>query len=51
MEELRGQVALAWSPAMMNYGMREFGIQGSNGYYLAFTAPARNAEVPNAQTW
>jgi catechol 2,3-dioxygenase-like lactoylglutathione lyase family enzyme len=38
--ELRGKVAFAWGPEVMEYGMREFGVQDPNGYYLAFTGPA-----------
>jgi len=38
--ELRGKVAFAWGPEVMKYGMREFGVQDPNGYYLAFTEPA-----------
>ena len=39
-EELRGSVEFAWGPEVMNYGMREFGVQDPNGYCLAFTEPA-----------
>ena len=39
-DELRGKVELAWGPEVMEYGMREFGVQDPNGYYLAFTEPA-----------
>jgi catechol 2,3-dioxygenase-like lactoylglutathione lyase family enzyme len=39
-DELRGKVEFAWGPEVMEYGMREFGIQDPNGYYLAFTEPA-----------
>ncbi len=39
-EELRGKVAFAWGPEVMDYGMREFAVQDPNGYYLAFTEPA-----------
>ncbi len=38
-EELRGKVDFAWGPEVMDYGMREFGIQDPNGYYLAFAEP------------
>ena len=38
--ELRGKVEFAWGPEVMEYGMREFGVQDPNGYYLAFTEPA-----------
>lgn len=38
-EELRGKLDFAWGPAVMPYGMREFGIQDPNGCYLAFTEP------------
>ena len=37
--ELRDRVAFAWGPEEMDYGMREFGLQDPNGYYLAFTEP------------
>lgn len=40
MEELRGKIDFAWGPEVMEYGMREFGVQDPNGYYLAFTEPA-----------
>lgn len=36
----RGKVEFAWGPEVMAYGMREFGVQDPNGYYLAFTEPA-----------
>lgn len=39
-EEFRGKVEFAWGPEVMDYGMREFGIQDPNGYYLAFAEPA-----------
>lgn len=39
-DELRGHVAFAWGPEVMDYGMREFGVQDPNGYWLAFTEPA-----------
>lgn len=39
-EELRGKIEFAWGPEVMEYGMREFGVQDPNGYYLAFTEPA-----------
>ena len=39
-DELRGRVDFAWGPEVMEYGMREFGVQDPNGYYLAFTEPA-----------
>lgn len=39
-EEFRGKVEFAWGPEVMDYGMREFGVQDPNGYYLAFTEPA-----------
>ena len=38
-DELRGKVEFAWQPEVMSYGMREFGVQDPNGYYLAFTEP------------
>jgi len=38
--EFDGVVPFAWGPETMPYGMREFGIQDPNGYYLAFTEPA-----------
>ena len=40
-EEWSGKVEFAWGPEVMEYGMREFGIKDPNGYYLAFTEPAR----------
>jgi len=39
-DEFREKVQFAWGPAVMEYGMREFGVQDPNGYYLAFTEPA-----------
>lgn len=39
-DELRGRVAFAWGPEVMDYGMREFAVQDPSGYYLAFTEPA-----------
>ena len=40
-EELRrGQVEFAWGPEVLEYGMRELGIQDPNGYHLVFTEPA-----------
>ena len=39
-DELSGKVEFAWGPEVMEYGMREFGVQDPNGYYLAFTEPA-----------
>ena len=39
-EEFRDKVEFAWGPEVMDYGMREFGIQDPNGYFLAFTEPA-----------
>ena len=38
--ELRGKVEFAWGPEVMDYGMREFGIQDPDGYHLAFAEPA-----------
>ena len=38
--EFRGRATFAWGPEVMDYGMREFGVQDPNGYYLAFTEPA-----------
>jgi hypothetical protein len=38
--EFREKVNFAWGPEVMEYGMREFGLQDPNGYYLAFTEPA-----------
>lgn len=38
--EWRELVEFEWGPEVMEYGMREFGIQDPNGYYLAFTEPA-----------
>jgi catechol 2,3-dioxygenase-like lactoylglutathione lyase family enzyme len=37
--EFRDQVPFAWGPEVMEYGMRDFGVQDPNGYYLAFTEP------------
>lgn len=39
-EELRGIVEFAWGPETMDYGMKEFGVQDPNGYFIAFTQPA-----------
>lgn len=39
-DELRRKVDFAWGPEVMDYGMRECGIQDPNGYYIAFTEPA-----------
>ena len=48
-EEFRGKVGFAWGPEVMPYGMREFGVQDPNGYYLAFTEPlSRSQEPPGA---
>ncbi len=41
-KEFRGKVEFAWGPEVMDYGMREFGLQDPNGYFLAFTAPCEN---------
>jgi catechol 2,3-dioxygenase-like lactoylglutathione lyase family enzyme len=38
--EFRGKVEFSWGPEVMDYGMREFGVQDPNGYYIAFTEPA-----------
>jgi catechol 2,3-dioxygenase-like lactoylglutathione lyase family enzyme len=38
--EWRDRVRFEWGPEEMEYGMREFGLQDPNGYYLAFTEPA-----------
>lgn len=38
-DELRTRVEFAWGPEVMEYGMKEFGVQDPNGYYLAFTEP------------
>ncbi len=40
LEDLRGKVAFAWGPEIMDYGLREFAIQDPNGYYIAFAEPA-----------
>ena len=40
-DELRGQIEFAWGPEVMDYGMREFGVQDPNGYFMAFTEPAQ----------
>lgn len=39
-DELRTKVEFSWGPEVMEYGMKEFGVQDPNGYYLAFTEPA-----------
>ena len=39
-DELRTKVKFSWGPEVMEYGMKEFGVQDPNGYYLAFTEPA-----------
>lgn len=39
-EEFRGKVQFSWGPEVMDYGMREFGIQNPNGYYIAFAERA-----------
>jgi catechol 2,3-dioxygenase-like lactoylglutathione lyase family enzyme len=39
-EEFRVKVDFAWGPEVMEYGMREFGIQDPDGYFLAFSEPA-----------
>lgn len=39
-DEFGGKVKFAWGPEVMDYGMREFGVQDPNGYFLAFTEPA-----------
>jgi hypothetical protein len=39
-EEFRGKVSFAWGPEIMDYGMREFGVQDPNGYFIAFTEAA-----------
>lgn len=39
-DELRGKIAFAWGPGVMDSGMREFAVQDPNGYYLAFAEPA-----------
>lgn len=38
-DRLRGRLEFAWGPEVMDYGMREFGLQDPNGYYIAFTEP------------
>ena len=38
--EFREKIAFVWGPEVMPYGMREFGLQDPDGYYLAFTEPA-----------
>ncbi|MCH9674132.1 MAG: VOC family protein [Gammaproteobacteria bacterium] len=40
LEEFKGQVAFAWGPEVMPYGLREFAIEDPNGYHLAFVTPA-----------
>ncbi len=39
--EWQGKVPFVWGPEVTDYGMREFGLRDPNGYYLAFTEPAR----------
>jgi catechol 2,3-dioxygenase-like lactoylglutathione lyase family enzyme len=39
-DEYRGKVEFAWGPEVMDYGMREFGVQDPNGYFIAFCEPA-----------
>jgi len=39
-DELKGKVDVAWGPDVMPWGMREFGVQDPNGYFIAFTEPA-----------
>ena len=39
-DEWRGRVAFEWGPAVMDYGMLEFGLHDPNGYVLAFTEAA-----------
>lgn len=38
-EEFRSEIPFSWGPEVMDYGMRELGVQDPNGYYLAFTEP------------
>ena len=38
--EWAGQIAFAWGPEIMDYGMRELPIRDPDGYLLAFAAPA-----------
>lgn len=40
-EEYREKVEFAWGPEVMEYGMREFAVQDPNGYFLAFSEPAK----------
>ena len=35
-EELRGKVDFAWGPEVMEYGMREFGVDDPDGNVLVF---------------
>jgi len=42
-DEIRGKVAFAWGPEVMDYGMLEFGVQDPNGYFIAFTEPAEHS--------
>ncbi len=35
-DEFRGKVEFVWGSEVMEYGMREFGIQDPNDYFLAF---------------
>jgi catechol 2,3-dioxygenase-like lactoylglutathione lyase family enzyme len=39
-DELKGKVEFAWGPEVMPYGMREFGVQDPDGYFIAFAEPA-----------
>ena len=47
-EEFSGNVDFAWGPEVMDYGMREFGVQDPNGYYLAFTEPANKTHATDS---
>lgn len=40
-DELRGRVESAWGPEVMDYRMNEFAVQDPDGYFIAFTEPAR----------
>lgn len=39
-DEWAGRVRFGWGPEVMPYGLREFGLQDPDGYWLAFAEPA-----------
>lgn len=45
-EQVAGQAEVAWGPELMPYGMRELAIRDPDGYLLAFSEPAAEAEAP-----